>query len=975
MKMRLTQSLFFSRAVIMLMLTLLSAAPAWAQTDTTDERVDISKAIIYNPFRFLYYDGNNLYEELTILVEVYCYNNGWKKLTQDTDYTIHFIDDDDNELDDVREKGYYNLVVRGIGNYKGEALQNVCVTEKGNWVDHRASSFSQVDNNNSVVTITSEEELALLAYNFNSKYYMHAEYSGWTFRLARDMDLSDYEWTPIGSNKPGEETGFRGHFDGQGHTIKGVHFERKSSDSEHNSFFPQGLFAYVDNGSSIKNLRLTDSEIVSGHNKGVGGIAGYLNLNTTITNCHVTQSVNVVCLYGNNDEYGGDSYGGVAGYSSAAMSGCTSAAHVFKVMKTSGCGAFGGIVGRCYFSSSGQITDCIYYGDQVFADSDAGAVVGYLANSDNKTVSAYYTSSNLKGLNGYGPYNLTQVEAFDQNSILSVNYGGDLTKQYDYDGIKVYPKAMVYGGACYTLPQNITTLEGSGTRSEPYLIKTTDDLDMLASGINHGASFTDKYFLLCNDLAYDGRAGNYTAIGYWDGSAGSYFDGIFEGYNHSISGINIHKSGSAATDGYQGIFGWTGENAVVKNLVVRNSTFDAFNSTGAIVGSNSGRIENCHVLDGVSVNAVTGNTYYHGGIAGYNSSTGIVIDCSSTVTMSEIGEGACGSLGGIVGYNDGEMRDCLALGCEIHGTTYQGALVGYNGDGSLKYNYYSACDWRNAQGTIVKTSGIGCGGKGSISNDIETTDAAVPALRDDRDNSETITQLTDRVKYLSENGFEAATNISINGRTLWKDGMWNTLCLPFAVSSFQNSPLEGAMVMMLNDASFTDNTLTLQFVGVTAIDAGKPYIVKWPNDTENPSITDPVFHHVKPDQQLDPQTIDDVICFKGNFSPYNVYGEDKKLLYLGNDSKLYYPEDAMTINAFRAYFLLQGDLICGDLAQGINHFVLNYGGEASGIEEISNLKDQTPDSDAWYSIGGQRLNGKPTTKGIYINHGHKVVIN
>jgi len=34
----------------------------------------------------------------------------------------------------------------------------------------------------------------------------------------------------------------------------------------------------------------------------------------------------------------------------------------------------------------------------------------------------------------------------------------------------------------------------------------------------------------------------------------------------------------------------------------------------------------------------------------------------------------------------------------------------------------------------------------------------------------------------------------------------------------------------------------------------------------------------------------------------------------------------------------------------------------------------TFDSEAWYTLDGVRLSGKPSTKGIYINNGRKIVI-
>ena len=399
-----------------LLITLVQGS--WAQ-------IDISNAIIYNIFRFLNYDGKDLYDLYTdkSVVEVYAYNDGWKKLKLDVDYSVHITNSDGEEVNEVKDKGTYILVAKGLSNtysasggYSGEVSQTFYVVGKGDWINHRAESFSQIDNDSRVITITNEEELALLAWEFFYYYYTRAPHSGWTFRLARDLDLTAYYWTPIGSNQAGDESAFFGHFDGQGHTIKGMHIRRLNSNEHHEYFYPQGMFAFVQTGSSIKNLTLTESEIESGYNKGVGAIAGYLNNGTTIQNCHVTSSVNVICTSGNNDEYGGDAYGGIAGYSSADMRGCTSAAHIFKQMNTSGCEAFGGIVGRAVFtSSSGTLTNCVYLGDQVFADKQMGALIGYLHNNEGKTIQGFYSSTILKGCNGTDLNGISPVEElFDQ---------------------------------------------------------------------------------------------------------------------------------------------------------------------------------------------------------------------------------------------------------------------------------------------------------------------------------------------------------------------------------------------------------------------------------------------------------------------------------------------------------------------------------------------------------------------------------
>ena len=96
---------------------------------------------------------------------------------------------------------------------------------------------------------------------------------------------------------------------------------------------------------------------------------------------------------------------------------------------------------------------------------------------------------------------------------------------------------------------------------------------------------------------------------------------------------------------------------------------------------------------------------------------------------------------------------------------------------------------------------------------------AIISLADYADNSTTINTAKG---YLAE--------VTLAGRTLYKDGAWNTLCLPFNVDSFTGTPLEGATVKTLASTSFSGGTLTMDFTdAVTSIEAGKPYIVKWEN--------------------------------------------------------------------------------------------------------------------------------------------------
>ena len=77
-------------------------------------------------------------------------------------------------------------------------------------------------------------------------------------------------------------------------------------------------------------------------------------------------------------------------------------------------------------------------------------------------------------------------------------------------------------------------------------------------------------------------------------------------------------------------------------------------------------------------------------------------------------------------------------------------------------------------------------------------------------------------------------NLMLSGRTIYTDGKWNTLCLPFDIDNFSGTPLEGFTVKELDtETAYSGHvtgvegtTLYLNFKDATRIEAGKPYIVK-----------------------------------------------------------------------------------------------------------------------------------------------------
>ena len=257
---------------------------------------------------------------------------------------------------------------------------------------------------------------------------------------------------------------------------------------------------------------------------------------------------------------------------------------------------------------------------------------------------------------------------------------------------------------------------------------------------------------------------------------------------------------------------------------------------------------------------------------------------------------------------------------------------------------------------------------------IFTTLGTVLELVDGEDNLEIIEEYAD-------NGFTG--DVKITGRTLYKDGCWNTLCLPFAISDITGTPLEGATVKALEDAQFDSGTLTLFFStnDLIALEAGVPYIVKWAASDEN--ITDPVFNNVTIESADIDKVGNDIINFVGTYAPISWEDEDPTVLIMGSNNKLNYPSpsgDAVpSVNAFRAYFQLSGNYAIAtegsSSAEGakIVQVLLNFGdgqGIATGIVSL----DASQGNGNIYTLSGLKLDKAPKQKGVYIQNGRKVVV-
>ena len=248
------------------------------------------------------------------------------------------------------------------------------------------------------------------------------------------------------------------------------------------------------------------------------------------------------------------------------------------------------------------------------------------------------------------------------------------------------------------------------------------------------------------------------------------------------------------------------------------------------------------------------------------------------------------------------------------------------------------------------------------------------------------------------NGFKA-TSVTLTGRTLYKDGKWNTLCLPFDIDDLTGTIFDestNCTIKTLESSSINNGELKLNFSGtsLTQIVAGKPYIIKWskPNDYEGHEsaydIENPTFsaNGGVTISNANNDYTDTNVSFCGNYN-YQPFGSDNtSILLIGinklGESVLYYPQSGAKLGACRAYFQLAKDYTAGtSLGQGgssVRSYVLNFGDDdsATGIIAIGDSQLSTLNSplSGWYTLDGRKLNGKPTAKGVYVKNGKKIVI-
>mgnify|MGYP002670851727 FL=1 len=194
------------------------------------------------------------------------------------------------------------------------------------------------------------------------------------------------EWIPIGKSSSDDDA-YTGTFDGNGHTISGLYFNKSNS-------WYVGLFGCIGAEGKISNVGVSDSYFQSSNCPYIGGVCG--SNSGELQNCSNSSTV-----IGKENEY---RIGGVCGY------------------------------------NSGTVKDCKNTGS-VRGKETIGGVCGYNERRYNEKGGIIENSFNEGTVSGTGDYDVLNI-----GGVCGYNYGGTIKSCYNTASVSVTGKKV--GGVC-----------------------------------------------------------------------------------------------------------------------------------------------------------------------------------------------------------------------------------------------------------------------------------------------------------------------------------------------------------------------------------------------------------------------------------------------------------------------------------------------------------------------------------------------
>ena len=907
---------------------------------------------------------------------------GSTTLTEGTDYTVVYKNSSNEDVaaNQIVSCGSYTVTVTGQGNYAGAYTATFYILESealANYLFKRGQDEKGVFY--MVSTAADWNALGILVANFDNGT------SGKRFKLMNDISVT----TMIGAND--DTRSFQGTFDGDGHTLTVT----LSGGADDKDLAP---FRYA-KGATFCNLTVAGSITSARDGDGThGGFVGVNNEETFFNNCAFTGS-----LLGEKTT----SCGGFVGWNNGIIhyTDCLFApAEITMKDKESATFNRNGqhdLVRTYYVTPFGE-----KQGTQVYTSDVEGIVTRTITAADGKT---YYVAMCYSIASEADWNELAQMVLDDEQGYLPVVMLADITVSKSI-GTRDHPFRGKFLGNGKTLTVNLSG-DGDTRFLAPFsfvenatfrnltvagTITSTREGDGTHGGfvgVSSGRTSFEKCIFTGSLLGEKTtKCGGFVG---WNNSWLTYTDCLFAPTEITMSSegsatFNLNYSGTMIRTYFltpfgekQGLQAFTSSEAAAAAGVVA-APEEFFNGTTYYV--------DCGLQTDETIDPAEPGHYY----LNMSEESSDYYTIPASVTSLKIYDNG-GKDKNASPYCDSELvltvpEECViqALGeVELYDDFWD-ILEIYDGDSFYGHDCLTY-RW-GTQGTI-----------GPVISSQETMRLYFRCWDDSDKCNINLTlnivnlKLNDRLDNTSKISAKVGSkvNAALYNRMLYKDGYWNTLCLPFDVTAEQIAAgdLAGAVIKELDTEAgsyehptgYENNTLYLNFKDATSIVAGKPYLIKW--DQAIRQIKSPVFTGVTVTES-NPSVItssDGYVSFVGTYSPTDIFSADKTNLYVADYNKLNYPwEEGMknfTINSCRGYFRLNNGLTAGapdSSTPGLN-IVMNFNDdETTGLTSVPGLtpvpSPKGEGSDYWYTLSGTRLNVKPTQKGVYIHRGRKVVI-
>lgn len=574
------------------------------------------------------------------------------------------------------------IVVSAIG-----ILCNISVSadDVNVWDGSLNYDFEGNGTENDPYRITSAAEL----YGFAKKYCGEESFvsEGKYFILTDDIylnnvydskwaDKSPREWAFLNTwTVNANAQGFRGNFDGKGHTVYGMYYENPNDWAA-----IMGLFPMVSGNAIISNVNVRHSYVKASTYKGsLGGIVGFVNKNKNGTSSNVKISK---CVVDNTVDFSGLTNcfaGGIVGpvrESYITIEYCGSSAKFNDNYSPAGSG--GGILanGASYdikgisikntytvvgFTTGlpgkdkldpGSISDDTFYSAIGWWKTNVGVNQSVVSESNMRGSKAQENMTELD-------WNIWEAHSKDYPIIK-----GSTAGKRDVDN------SSGKAGEVWSGKIADSYYAGTGTKSDPYIIMTAEQLykmvkeHCVADDPEPGAYYELGADIYLNDVS-EKEWYNGTALNRWLDvsfqSQGQGFKGRLNGKNHTVYGLYYNKTRKMG-----GLIPVMAGSSSVKNLHIRKAYL-------------SGRSN--------------GSMCYLGGIAGYvqAGAAASISKCS----VRDIVTGAANGIGGLVGAVSAasfKITSCCFIGSFSGSATNEGGYLGDNwGSVTVNDSYTAGC--------------------------------------------------------------------------------------------------------------------------------------------------------------------------------------------------------------------------------------------------------------------------------------------